>query len=73
MDATTALEGAPVGSLDSPASDLSPDLSRHHARARGRGVNRLLYGVVRALLQPFFHVYFRLSRTGRHHVPSTAP
>ena len=69
MDATTALASAPAGSLGSPA----PELARHHARARGRGVNRPLYWLVRALLQPFFHVYFRLGRTGRHHVPERGP
>jgi len=40
-----------------------------HARARHRGVNPLVYWIVRAVLQPFFHLYFRLSRIGREHVP----
>ncbi|MDX6724850.1 MAG: glycerol-3-phosphate dehydrogenase [Solirubrobacteraceae bacterium] len=40
-----------------------------HARARNKGVNPLIYWLVRAVLQPFFHLYFRLSRIGREHVP----
>ena len=30
------------------------------ARARARGVNPIVYWLVRAILQPFFHIYFRL-------------
>jgi 1-acyl-sn-glycerol-3-phosphate acyltransferase len=40
-----------------------------HERARRRGANPLVYWVVRGILQPFFHLYFRLSRVGREHVP----
>jgi 1-acyl-sn-glycerol-3-phosphate acyltransferase len=44
-----------------------------HERARTRGVNPVVYWVVRAVFQPFFHVYFRLSRVGREHVPQSGP
>jgi glycerol-3-phosphate dehydrogenase (NAD(P)+) len=44
-----------------------------HARARGKGVNPLVYWLVRAILQPFFHLYFRMSRIGREHVPESGP
>lgn len=44
-----------------------------HARARRRGVNPLVYWLTRAVLQPFFHLYFRLSRVGRDHVPQEGP
>ena len=44
-------------------------LAIYHERTRERGVNLYVYWVVRALLQPFFHVYFRLRRGGRHHIP----
>jgi glycerol-3-phosphate dehydrogenase (NAD(P)+) len=47
--------------------------SRLHDRARGRGVNPYVYWLVRAVLQPFFHLYFRLSRIGREHVPEDGP
>jgi glycerol-3-phosphate dehydrogenase (NAD(P)+) len=32
-----------------------------------------VYWLVRAILQPFFHLYFRLSRIGREHVPQNGP
>jgi glycerol-3-phosphate dehydrogenase (NAD(P)+) len=40
-----------------------------HRRARERGVNPLVYWIVRGVLQPFFLLYFRMSRIGREHVP----
>ncbi|HEX2104568.1 MAG TPA: lysophospholipid acyltransferase family protein, partial [Solirubrobacteraceae bacterium] len=43
------------------------------ARARTRGVNPLVYWIVRAVLQPFFHVYLRLGRIGREHIPASGP
>jgi glycerol-3-phosphate dehydrogenase (NAD(P)+) len=42
-------------------------------RARGRGVNPIAYWLVRAILQPFFHLYWRLSRIGREHIPDEGP
>src|SRR3954469_18051359 len=42
-------------------------------RARTRGVNPFVYWIVRAVIQPFFHVYFRLSRIGREHIPQEGP
>ena len=44
-----------------------------HRRAREQGANPLVYWIVRALLQPFFHIYFRLSRIGREHIPAEGP
>src|ERR1700751_2599390 len=44
-----------------------------HKRAREHGVNRLVYYLVRAVLQPFFHVYFRMVRIGREHIPAEGP
>jgi glycerol-3-phosphate dehydrogenase (NAD(P)+) len=44
-------------------------LSPHHRRTREHGVNPFVYWLARAFLQPAFHVYFRLSRTGRDHIP----
>src|SRR4051812_22678678 len=49
------------------------DRARLLARSRDRGVNPLVYWVVRALLQPFFHVYFRMERLGREHAPADGP
>lgn len=49
------------------------DLDRLHRRARERGVNPILYWLIRAVLQPLFHLYFRLSRVGREHIPQDGP
>ncbi len=39
-------------------------------RVNTKGVNPLVYWLVRAVLQPFFHAWFRLSRIGREHIPA---
>jgi glycerol-3-phosphate dehydrogenase (NAD(P)+) len=44
-----------------------------HARTRRRGVNPLVYWPARAVLQPFFHLFWRLGRIGREHIPSSGP
>jgi glycerol-3-phosphate dehydrogenase (NAD(P)+) len=44
-----------------------------HDIIRTRGVNPIVYWVVRAFFQPFAHLYWRLSRIGREHVPQTGP
>src|SRR5436309_5782004 len=41
---------------------------RYHAYAREHGVNRLLYLLARAILQPAFLIWLRLARTGREHL-----
>src|SRR4051794_28429671 len=42
-------------------------------RSRTKGVNPLVYWLVRGVLQPFFPVYFRMLRIGREHVPQEGP
>jgi 1-acyl-sn-glycerol-3-phosphate acyltransferase len=56
----------------SPVSPPSQDqaLMRYHELTRRRGVNSFVYWAVRAVLQPFLHVYFRLYRNGHHHIPA---
>jgi 1-acyl-sn-glycerol-3-phosphate acyltransferase len=44
---------------------------REHALAHG--VNPVLYWLARALLVPFFLIYFRIARLGREHIPSSGP
>ena len=44
-------------------------LTRYHERTRRRGVNKLVYWMTRAVLQPGIHLYFRLRRRGRGHIP----
>jgi len=47
------------------------DLAHYHERARTRGVNPIVYWLTRAVLQPTAHLYWRLSRIGREHIPQT--
>jgi glycerol-3-phosphate dehydrogenase (NAD(P)+) len=49
------------------------DPRRAHEIARERGPIPVVYWIVRAILQPFFHVYFRLRRHGLDHIPSDGP
>src|SRR5436309_232527 len=49
------------------------DHSHLHARARERGVNPVVYWVMRALLQLFSLAYWRLQRIGREHIPESGP
>ena len=49
------------------------DLSRYHARAREHGVNRVVYWVVRAVVQPAMRIWFRLERHGRENIPNSGP
>ena len=36
-------------------------------------MNPIVYWLARAVFQPFFHIYFRLSRIGREHIPPSGP
>jgi glycerol-3-phosphate dehydrogenase (NAD(P)+) len=53
------------------ARAASLDTFREHALRNG--VNPLLYWSLRAVLVPFFLLYFRLQRIGREHLPRTGP
>src|SRR3954464_509984 len=44
-------------------------LDRYHARTRRRGVNTLVYLIVRAVLEPAIRLWFRLSSTGQPNIP----
>src|SRR3982074_1791715 len=44
-----------------------------HWRAREQGADPFVYWLGRAVFQPFFHIYFRLSRIGREHIPDEGP
>jgi glycerol-3-phosphate dehydrogenase (NAD(P)+) len=54
-------------------SKRSRRIAHYHTRARERGVNPIVYWLTRAIIQPFFHLYFRLSRIGREHIPESGP
>ena len=36
-------------------------------------MNLVVYLIVRGLFQPFFHLYFRMERIGREHIPTEGP
>ncbi len=44
-----------------------------HSRARTIGVNPIVYWLIRTPVQVFFHVYLRMSRIGRDHIPKQGP
>jgi 1-acyl-sn-glycerol-3-phosphate acyltransferase len=54
-------------------SDRQVSLNGFREHALTRGVNPVLYWTLRAVLVPFFLVYFRLARIGREHLPRTGP
>ncbi|HVA19332.1 MAG TPA: lysophospholipid acyltransferase family protein, partial [Solirubrobacteraceae bacterium] len=56
-----------------PAVTRTGELDVLRARSLARGVNPVLYWIVRAVLVPFFLVYFRLERIGREHIPKRGP
>jgi 1-acyl-sn-glycerol-3-phosphate acyltransferase len=49
------------------------DYLAYHRVTREKGVNLPAYLIVRALFQPFFHVYFRMRRIGLEYLPKTGP
>jgi glycerol-3-phosphate dehydrogenase (NAD(P)+) len=48
-------------------------LARYHAYTREHGVNPVMYGLARLVLQPFFLIWFRLARIGREHARVRGP
>ena len=66
-------ERDPARQPDADADGPAVDLSGFRERSLHRGVNPVLYWVLRAILVPFFLVYFRLNRVGREHLPRTGP
>ncbi|MGH2903589.1 MAG: lysophospholipid acyltransferase family protein [Solirubrobacteraceae bacterium] len=71
------LEPAPprerVEGQASPRDEPAGSLGSFHEHALRSGVNPVLYWTLRALLVPFFLVYFRLARIGREHLPRSGP
>ncbi len=56
-----------------PQHDHHEHLQQFRARASTRGVNPLVYLLARAVLLPFFLLYFRLERIGAEHIPRSGP
>jgi glycerol-3-phosphate dehydrogenase (NAD(P)+) len=50
-----------------------PHLDGLRTHALERGVNPVVYLLARAVLLPFFLLYFRLERIGREHIPDSGP
>lgn len=65
-------DAARSNTLPGPSAS-APRLSSFHERALARGVNPVLYRLTRAVLLPFFLLYFRLERIGREHISSSGP
>ncbi len=63
----------PVPRGNPPAQAQGTDLEPFHERSLARGVNPVIYWILRLILIPFFLVYFRLQRIGREHLPRTGP
>ena len=59
------------GVAGTPMCDGSRAAAQAGQRARGQPAR--LTGSFRAVFQPFFHLYFRMSRTGREHIPAHGP
>ena len=55
------------------AGATSVDLTGFRERSLQRGVNPIFYWALRAVLVPFFLIYFRLKRVGREHLPRSGP
>ena len=56
-----------------PSDERVANLGSFREHALRSGVNPVLYWSLRAVLVPFFLVYFRLARVGREHLPRTGP
>nr|MBA3808639.1 1-acyl-sn-glycerol-3-phosphate acyltransferase [Solirubrobacterales bacterium] len=63
----------PTPVADDVSEDAGVDLRSFRERALRKGVNPILYRVLRTLLVPFFRIYLRMDRIGREHLPRTGP
>ncbi len=63
----------PTPVAEDPSEDAGVDLRSFRERALRKGVNPILYRVLRTLLVPFFRIYLRMDRIGREHLPRTGP
>lgn len=60
-------------SLETGIQHMDSNLQGFRVRAQTHGVNPLLYLLARAVLLPFFLIYFRLERLGAEHLPRSGP
>lgn len=64
---------APLAEVPAPEPARELDLGSFRERSLSKGVNPLIYRIIRCLFVPFFLLYFRLKRIGREHLPSSGP
>ncbi len=62
-----------TASLDMSPDAVAADLDGFREHTLTRGVNPILCWTLRAILVPFFLLYFRLQRIGREHLPRHGP
>jgi len=72
-DVTTVAHRPCLTTRTEPAALAPQAAAALRDRVRSRGVNPLVYWLARAILQPFFHLYFRVARKGREHIPASGP
>jgi 1-acyl-sn-glycerol-3-phosphate acyltransferase len=63
----------PDGSAVAAEHEQGADLDAFRERSLEKGVNPIVYRVLRTLLVPFFLVYLHMERIGREHLPSSGP
>lgn len=73
MERVAALHSQPAEVEPVEASEPSVDLTSFRERSLNKGVNPVIYRVLRTLLVPFFLLYFRMQRVGREHLPKEGP
>ena len=61
------------GGERSAAARPRADLGSFHERSLNRGVNPVIYRVLRMILVPAFVLYLRMQRIGREHLPRSGP
>src|SRR5438270_3500631 len=68
---------APSAPAGTPAAEgehsAGTDLGAFRERALSKGVNPVVYRVLRTLLVPAFLIYLRMERIGREHLPNEGP
>jgi len=73
MEQTLAKPKQDLVEAEPTTGATSVDLTGFRERSLQRGVNPLFYWALRAVLVPFFLIYFRLKRVGREHLPRSGP
>jgi 1-acyl-sn-glycerol-3-phosphate acyltransferase len=73
QEASPPVEAAADAAPAQAPVDGQARLNDFRDRSLQRGVNPVLYWALRAILLPFFLVYFRMQRIGREHLPRSGP